>query len=81
MVPTKIPMDIPKFEGKSGEDPGEHITTFHIWCSLNSLNDDSFCLRLFQCTLIGPATKWYIYLPEGAYYSLHDLSMTFLNHF
>ena len=32
-VPTKIPLEIPKFEGKSGEDPGEHVTTFHLWCS------------------------------------------------
>ena len=27
-VPTKLPSDIPKFEGKVGEDPGAHITTF-----------------------------------------------------
>jgi hypothetical protein len=40
-VPTKIPSDIPKFKGKSGEDPGDHVTTFHLWCSSNSLNDDS----------------------------------------
>jgi hypothetical protein len=40
-VPTKIPSDILKFEGKNGEDPGDHVTTFHLWCSSNSLNDDS----------------------------------------
>jgi hypothetical protein len=50
-VPTKIPSDIPKFEGKNGEDPGEHVTTFHFWCSSNSLNHDSIRLRLFQHTL------------------------------
>ena len=32
-VPTKIHLDIPKFEGKNGEDPGDHVTTFHLWCS------------------------------------------------
>jgi hypothetical protein len=29
-VPTKIPLDIPKFEGKNGEDPRDHVTTFHV---------------------------------------------------
>ena len=29
IVPTKLPLNIPKFEGKAGEDPGEHVTTFH----------------------------------------------------
>ena len=81
VVPTKIPSDIPKFEGKYGEDPGEHVTTFHLWCSLNSLNDDSIHLRLFQCTLMGPTMKWYIELPGGTYHSFNDLSMTFINHF
>ena len=58
LVPTKLPSDIPKFEGKNGEDHGDHVTTFHLWCSSNSLNDDSICLRLFQRTLIGVAEKW-----------------------
>jgi hypothetical protein len=31
LVPTKLPSDIPKFEGKNGEDPGDHATTFHLW--------------------------------------------------
>jgi hypothetical protein len=66
-IPTKLPSDIPKFEGNNGEDPGDHVTTFHLWFSLNSLNDDSIRLRLFQCTLIGVATKWYIELHRGAY--------------
>jgi hypothetical protein len=29
-VPTKLPSDIPKFEGKNGEDRGDHVTTFHL---------------------------------------------------
>ena len=29
-VPMKLPSDIPKFEGKLGEDPSEHVTTFHV---------------------------------------------------
>ena len=80
-IPTKLPSDIPKFEGKLGEDLSEHVTIFHLWCSSNSLHQDSICLRLFQCTLIGPATKWYIEIPRGAFALFDDLAMNFLNHF
>ena len=53
----------------------------HLWCSSNSLHDDSIRLRLFQPTLTGPAAKWYIELPMGAFVLFDDLVMTFLNHF
>jgi hypothetical protein len=43
-IPTKIPLDILKFEGNNGENPCDHITTFYLWCSSNSLNDDSIRL-------------------------------------
>ena len=52
-IPMKLPLDIPKFEGKLGEDPSEHVITFHLWCSSNSLHEDSIYLRLFQRTLTG----------------------------
>jgi hypothetical protein len=80
-IPTKLPPDIPKFEGKNGEDPGDHVTTFNLWCSSNSLNEDSIRLRLFQCTLIEVSVKWYIELPRGAYETFSQLVMVFLNHF
>jgi hypothetical protein len=80
-IPTKLPSDIPKFEGRTGEDPGDHVTTFHLWCSSNSLNDDSIQLILFQCTLTGVAMKWYIELPRGAYKTFNQLVLVFLNHF
>ena len=65
--PTKLPSYIPKFEGKVGEDPGAHITTFHLWCSSNSLNDDTAQLRLFQRNLTSARAKWYIELPSPAF--------------
>jgi hypothetical protein len=37
---TKFPSNIPKFEAKPNEDPGDHVTTFHLWCLSNSLKDD-----------------------------------------
>lgn len=46
-IPTKLPSNIPKSKGKYGEDPSNHIMTFHLWCCSNSLLDDSFRLRLF----------------------------------
>ena len=80
-VPTKLPSDIPKFDGKPGKDPSEYVTTFHLWFSSNSLHQDSVRLRLFQCTLTGLAAKWYIELPRGAFTLFDDLAMTFLYHF
>ena len=38
-------------------------------------------MRLFQRTLTGPAVKWYIELPRGAFSFFDDLAMNFLNHF
>jgi hypothetical protein len=64
-MPTKLPLDIPKFESKPNKDLGDHVTTFHLWCSSNSLRDDSVQLRLFQRTLIGSAAKWYIELEHS----------------
>jgi hypothetical protein len=80
-IPAKLPSDIPKFDGKPGEDPSNHIMTYHLWCSSNSLNDDSIHLHLFQCTLTGSATKWYIELKQGTFYTFHSLAMDFLTHF
>jgi hypothetical protein len=47
-IPTKLPSDIPKFEGKPGEDIANHVMTFHLWFSSNIIMDDSIRLRLFQ---------------------------------
>jgi hypothetical protein len=80
-MPTKFPSDIPKFEAKPNKDLGDHVTTLHLWCSSNSLKDDSVQLRLFQCTLIGSAAKWYIELDRSQYFSFGELAMAFLNHF
>jgi hypothetical protein len=57
------------------------VTTFHLWCSSNSLKDDSVQLRLFQRTLIRSAMKWYIKLDRSRYSSFDELAMDFLNHF
>jgi hypothetical protein len=29
-MPTKLASDIPKFEGKEGKDPANHVMTFHV---------------------------------------------------
>jgi hypothetical protein len=80
-MPMKFPSDIPKFEAKPNKDPSDQVTTFHLWCSSNSLKDDSVQLRLFQRTLIGSAAKWYIELNHSRYSSFGELAMAFLNHF
>ena len=81
VVPTKIPSDILKFQGKNGEGHRDNVTNFHLWCSSNSLNHDSIRLQLFQHTLTGSAEKWYIQFCGGIYQTCNDLSMNFLNYF
>ena len=80
-MPTKLPSDIPKFEGKAGECPQNHIMTFHPWCSSNNIVDDSIRLRLFQCTLIGAVAKWYIELPQTKYPNFNSIAFMFLHYF
>ena len=43
--------------------------------------DDSIQLRLFQCTLIGTTTKWYIELPRHSFVDFSALATVFLTHF
>ena len=80
-IPAKLPSDIPKFDGKAGEDPNNHVMTFHLCCSSNSLMDDSIRLRLFQRTLTGSAAKWYIEFPRGFFSNFNTLAMAFLKHY
>ena len=80
-IPVKMPSDLPKFDGKPGEDPKNHVMTFHLWCSSNSLMDDSIHLRIIQRNLTGIATKWYIELPQHSVWDFNALAMAFLTHF
>jgi hypothetical protein len=56
------------------------LSIFGALLSSISLNDDYIHLRLFQLTLIGVTTKWYIELPEG-YINFNHMVLVFLNHF
>jgi hypothetical protein len=78
-MPAKFPSYIPKFEGKPGEDPTNHVMTFHLWCSLNNIMDDSICLRLFQRTLIGSSAKWYVDEKLGSHVTFESLAKAFLS--
>jgi hypothetical protein len=80
-MPTKLPSDIPKFEGKAGDDPANHVMNFHLWCSSNNIMDDSIRLRLFQCTLTGPSTKWYVDEKSGFHATFESLAKAFLTFF
>jgi hypothetical protein len=79
-IPAKLLLDIPKFDGKPGEDPNNHVMNFNLGCSSNSLMDDSIRLHLFQRTLTGSAAKWYIELPRGFFVDFNTLAMAFLTH-
>ena len=80
-IPIKLPSDIPKFDGKQGDDPKNHVMKFHLWCSSNSLMDDSIRLRIFQQTLTGTAMKWYIELLQHSFVDFGSLETIFLTHF
>jgi len=68
-VSVKIRTYILKFDGKTGEDPANHITTYHLWCVSNSFLDESIKLRLFPRTLIGNVAKWFIEIPSAAFFN------------
>jgi hypothetical protein len=78
---TKLPSDIAKFEGKAGDDPANHVMTFHLWCSSNSIMEDSARLRLFQRTLTGPSAKWYVEEKSGSHSTFESLAKAFLTFF
>jgi hypothetical protein len=80
-MPTKLPSNIPKFEGKSGEYPTNHVMTFHLWSYSNNIMDDSVLLRLFQCTLTGPSSKWYVDEKSGSDVTFESLSKEVLAFF
>ena len=80
-ISVMLPSDIPKFDGKQGEGPRNHVMNFHLWCSSNSLMDDSVRLRLFQQNLTGMAAKWYIELPQHLFVDFGSLETVFLTHF
>ena len=51
-MPTNLPLDMSKLEGKLGEDPQNHIMSFHLWCSLNNIVDDFVRLRFIDWYVI-----------------------------
>ena len=55
--------------------------SFHLWCSSNSIVDDSIFLRLLQRTFTGSAAKWYIEQPHGTHATFTSLASTYLQFF
>jgi hypothetical protein len=80
-MPAKLPSDIPKFEGKAGDDPANHVMTFHLWCFSNNIMDDSIRMQLFQRTLTGPSAKWYVDEKSGSHATFESLAKAFLTFF
>jgi hypothetical protein len=78
---TNIPLNILNFEGKLSKDPTNHIMTFDLWCSSNSIAYDSIYLRLFQITLTKPFIKWYINEVLGSHANFEKLANAFLMFF
>ena len=81
VMPTKFPSNIPKFEGNDGEDPTNHICSFHMWCSSNSITDDSIHLQLFQHMLTGDTAKWYVDHASASHSTFATLAKVFQSYF
>ena len=47
VIPTKLPSHIPKFEGKVEKNPSNHILSFPLYFSSNSIIEYSVHLCLF----------------------------------
>ena len=80
-MPTKLPSNIPNFEGKPEEDPTKHIISICLWCSSNSIIEDYVLLRLFYRTLTGPSTKWYIDAKFRSHSTFESLVKSLLSFF
>jgi hypothetical protein len=76
-MPTKLPSDIPKFEGKMGDDLDNHIMTFHLWFFSNNIMDESIRFILFHHTLTNPASKWYVEEKYGSHVTFESLAKEF----
>jgi len=81
LFPTKIPLNIPNFEGKSTKYTIDHMITFHVWCSKNFLPYYSIRMRIFQRTVFTISTEWYIELKGDLFKNFNYLAIIFLNHF
>jgi hypothetical protein len=78
---TKIPLEIPKLEGKEVEDLGDHVMKLRLWFFFKSPMDDYTRPILFQCTFTMVFAKWYIKLHGSSFHNFHVLAIVFLNHF
>ena len=52
-----------------------------MWCSSNSITDDSIRIRLFQRTLTGEASKWYVEQATSTHTTFETLAQAFLSYF
>jgi len=79
--PTKIPFDIPKFEGNIREDPTNHVHSFHMCCSSNSITDESIHFCSFQFILTGVEAKCYVDQPLASHSTFLNIAKYFLPYF
>lgn len=52
-----------------------------LWCSSNSITNDTIRLQLSKLTLIGPGVKWYINQPSAPHGRFSLLAIDFLTFF
>jgi len=77
----ELPSNILRFEGNPREGPTNHVHPFHMWCSSNSITNDSIHLWLFQCMVTEATTKWYVDNARATHSTLATLFETFISYF
>ena len=77
---NNFPSNIPKFEGKQGDDLTNHIMSFYLWHSSNNIVEDFVRLHLFQRILIGTSVKWYTNIPRYSHTTFGTITTTCLTY-
>ncbi|XP_028767372.1 uncharacterized protein LOC114725075 [Neltuma alba] len=72
---------LPKFNGLAGEDPYNHLKTFHMICTAmkpSGVSEDQIKMRAFPFSLESSAKNWLLRLPPGFITSWDQLKRLFL---
>ena len=72
---------LPKFHGRSSEDPIMHLSEFHDICMCSKpgdVTDEKIKMRAFGFTLKEVARSWYYHLPTGKIDTWSKLHRAFL---
>jgi hypothetical protein len=77
-MPTKLPSDILKFEGKAGDDPANHIMTFSPMVFFEQHHGRVHPIEVISMYTHYPSAKWYVEERSGSHTTFESLAKSFL---